>query len=72
MRYLIKRGIERKRLRSMGYGEYCPIALGHGEKAWEANRRVEFKVLKVGGRATGIEIACKRARRKGIAAPPVK
>jgi hypothetical protein len=33
---------------------------------------VEFKVLKVSGRPTGVETACKRARRKGVTPPPVK
>jgi outer membrane protein OmpA-like peptidoglycan-associated protein len=72
VRYLIKKGVSKKRLRSMGYGEYCPVKAGHDEAAWEENRRVEFKVLKVNGHPTGVETACKRARRKGVIPPRVK
>jgi outer membrane protein OmpA-like peptidoglycan-associated protein len=71
-RYLVKKGIDKKRLRSMGYGEYCPIKLGHDEEDWEENRRVEVKVLKMNGKPTGIETGCPRAKRKGVASPPVK
>jgi outer membrane protein OmpA-like peptidoglycan-associated protein len=70
-RYLIKKGVEKKRLRSMGYGEYCPIKLGHDEEDWEENRRVEVKVLKMNGVATGVETGCPRAARKGVVSPPV-
>ncbi|MCK9462927.1 MAG: OmpA family protein [Proteobacteria bacterium] len=71
-RYMIKKGVEAKRLRSMGYGEYCPIKLGHEEEDWEENRRVEVKVLKMNGKPTGVETGCQRAQRKGIVSPPVK
>ena len=70
-RYLIKKGLEKKRLRSMGYGEYCPIKLGHDEEDWEENRRVEVKVLKMNGVPTGVETGCPRAARKGVLSPPV-
>jgi outer membrane protein OmpA-like peptidoglycan-associated protein len=71
-RYLVKKGVSKKRLRSMGYGEYCPVKAGSSEEAWEENRRVEFKVLKVNGHPTGVETSCKRARRKGVVSPKVK
>jgi OmpA-OmpF porin, OOP family len=71
-RYLIEEGVKRKRLRSMGYGEYCPIKLGSDEEAWEENRRVDFKVLKMNGEPTGVETGCPRARRKGVVSPRVK
>ncbi|HUT79376.1 MAG TPA: OmpA family protein, partial [Polyangia bacterium] len=71
-RYLGGKGIDKKRLRSMGYGEYCPIKIGTNEEDWEENRRVEFKVLKVGGESTGVDTGCPRAKRKGIVSPPVK
>jgi len=70
--YLIKKGVSKKKLRSMGYGEYCPVNQDHSEEAWEANRRVEFKVLKVNGHPTGVETSCKRAVRKGVISPRVK
>ena len=70
--YLVKKGVKPKKLRSMGYGEYCPVDKGHNEAAWEKNRRVEFKVLVVDGVPTGVETACELAKQKGITPPPVK
>jgi OOP family OmpA-OmpF porin len=70
--YLIKKGVAAKRLRSMGYGEYCPIKLGHSEEDWDENRRVDVKVLKMNGKPTGVETGCPRATRKGVVSPPVK
>ncbi len=64
--YLIKKGVKKKKVRSAGYGEYCPVDGGHNEAAWEKNRRVEFKVLSIDGQATGVETACKKAKAKGI------
>ncbi|MDJ0764598.1 MAG: OmpA family protein [Myxococcota bacterium] len=64
--YLIKKGVERKKLRSAGYGEYCPVAEGQNEAAWEKNRRVEFKVISISGEPTGVETACPLAMEKGI------
>jgi OmpA-OmpF porin, OOP family len=66
--YLVKKGVNAKKLRSAGYGALCPIAQGHSEAAWEQNRRVEFKVLSIDGNPTGVETACEAAKRKGIVA----
>jgi outer membrane protein OmpA-like peptidoglycan-associated protein len=66
---LVKRGIERARLRGMGYGSYCPIDPAHGEKAWDKNRRVELKVVTQNGEATSVELGCEKARAKGVAPP---
>jgi OOP family OmpA-OmpF porin len=71
-RYLVKKGLSKKMIRSVGYGEYCPLKQGHSEEAWEENRRVEFIVLKIGGHPTGVDPSCKRAKRKGIVSKPVK
>ena len=71
-RYLVKKGLPRKMIRSIGYGEYCPLKQGHTEEAWEQNRRVEFIVLKINGLPTGVDPSCKRAKRKGIVSKPVK
>jgi OmpA-OmpF porin, OOP family len=64
--YLVNKGVKRSRLRSVGYGEYCPVDEDSNEAAWEKNRRVEFKVLSVNGRSTGVNPACERAQRAGI------
>ena len=66
---LVKKGIERGRLRAMGYGPYCPIDPAHNGVAWDKNRRVEFKVVAQNGASTGVELGCEAARKKGVAPP---
>jgi outer membrane protein OmpA-like peptidoglycan-associated protein len=68
---LVQRGVTRDRIRSQGYGEYCPLDEGHNEAAWEKNRRVEFKVVKTQDGPTGVDLGCKRARDKGVNPAPV-
>ncbi len=68
---LVQRGVQRERLRSVGFGEYCPLDQGHNDAAWEKNRRVEFKVVKTQDGATGVELGCARAKDKGVTSPPV-
>ena len=53
-----RRGVERERLRSAGYGERCPIDESSNETAWEKNRRVEFKILRTENGPTGVQVAC--------------
>lgn len=55
---LVQRGVDRRRMRSAGYGERCPIDPGHNEAAWEKNRRVEFKILETEEGPTGVEVVC--------------
>jgi outer membrane protein OmpA-like peptidoglycan-associated protein len=55
---LVERGVERDRLRSAGYGERCPLDPRHNPRAWEKNRRVEFKIIETDTGPTDIEIAC--------------
>ncbi len=43
--YLVIKGIDTNRLKTIGYGEERPIDNGNNEKAWSLNRRVEV-VLK--------------------------
>jgi outer membrane protein OmpA-like peptidoglycan-associated protein len=59
-------GVDKNRLRGAGYGRYCPIDAGDTEEAREKNRRVEFKVMKMGGKETGIALGCEEAAKKGI------
>jgi outer membrane protein OmpA-like peptidoglycan-associated protein len=47
VKYLIKHGINAKRLSWQGYGERIPITTNETEEGKAANRRVEFMVLKV-------------------------
>ena len=59
---LVQRGVGRDRLRSGGYGERCPVDPRHNQEAWEANRRVEFKIIRTEDGPTGVEVACPAGR----------
>jgi outer membrane protein OmpA-like peptidoglycan-associated protein len=69
---MVQRGVDRKRLVSQGYGEYCPIDPAHGPVAWDKNRRVEFKVVKTEDGLTGVDRGCPGARQKGVFPPNVQ
>jgi OOP family OmpA-OmpF porin len=71
VRALIARGVDKSRLRSKGYGEYCPVDEGHDEKAWEQNRRVEFKIVKSKDGATGVDLGCANALKHNVQPDPV-
>jgi peptidoglycan-associated lipoprotein len=43
--YLSSLGIDGGRLMTISYGEERPADAGHGEEAWEKNRRVDFKAM---------------------------
>jgi len=55
---IVQRGVDRRRMRSGGYGERCPIDEQHNETAWEKNRRVEFKIIETEDGPTGVEVVC--------------
>jgi outer membrane protein OmpA-like peptidoglycan-associated protein len=42
MHYITNKGVDAKKLKSVGYGEEKPISLGNNEEAWAKNRRVEL------------------------------
>lgn len=44
--YLVKAGIDEKRIRTISYGKEVPIDPGHNEAAWAKNRRVHFELTK--------------------------
>jgi len=71
VRALVARGLEASRLRSKGYGEYCPVDEAHNEAAWEQNRRVEFKIVKTADGPTGVELGCATATSHGVSPAPV-
>ena len=62
MEALIQRGVMRERMRSAGYGERCPKEMGHNQAAWDANRRVEVKILRTDAGPTTAEVACPAGR----------
>lgn len=66
---LIKKGVDRNKVRAMGYGEYCPLDPAHNKNAWEKNRRVEFKVVTTESGSTGVDLGCEAARAKGVTPP---
>ena len=59
---IVQRGVDRRRMRSGGYGERCPIDPAHNEPAWEKNRRVEFKILETEEGPTGVDVVCPAGR----------
>ncbi|WP_437598362.1 OmpA family protein [Sorangium sp. So ce590] len=67
---LVQRGVNKNAVRSMGYGEYCPLDPAHNAAAWEKNRRVEFKVVRTDKGPTNVELGCDTARAKGVVPPP--
>jgi outer membrane protein OmpA-like peptidoglycan-associated protein len=46
LEYVSKRGVERGRLQSRGYGKRKPLCGEHNEPCWSKNRRVEFVIMK--------------------------
>ncbi len=46
MTFLVGEGVDEDRLSAMGYGESVPKMKGRSEQAYEANRRVEFMIVK--------------------------
>ena len=68
---LVQRGVGRDKLRSKGYGEFCPEDPGHNEDAWEKNRRVEFKIVKTKDGPTGVELGCQNATAHGVKPDPI-
>jgi OOP family OmpA-OmpF porin len=66
VKYLTDKGVDDSRLSSAGYGEECPVDKGHNAKAWEKNRRVEFKILETTDGCTNVTIACDKAIALGL------
>jgi len=70
MNALFERGVQANRMRAVGYGFYCEIAAGNDE----ANRRVEFKILRRDGKRTAYTHkggGCDAAASKGIKPQPI-
>ena len=68
---ILKRGVPANKVRSKGYGEYCPEDPEHNEEAWEKNRRVEFKIVKTTDGPTGVELGCANATAHGVSPDPI-
>jgi outer membrane protein OmpA-like peptidoglycan-associated protein len=52
MKYIASKGIAKNRLEAKGYGQDVPIADNETEPGRDANRRVEFNILKQGPKKT--------------------
>jgi outer membrane protein OmpA-like peptidoglycan-associated protein len=68
---LIKRKVDPRRMHARGYGNYCQVDPGDAEASREKNRRVEFKIMRIGGVETGVALGCESAAAKGISPLPV-
>jgi outer membrane protein OmpA-like peptidoglycan-associated protein len=66
---LVKYGVERERLRAVGYGRYCPLDAGDSAEAREKNRRVEFKIVRSKDSTAEAELGCADAAAHGIKPP---
>lgn len=42
--YLVRSGVDQKRMKTLSYGKEQPVDTGNTEEAWARNRRVHFKV----------------------------
>lgn len=52
-KYLIARGIAASRLQAIGYGEERPKVPNVGKKNYQINRRVDFFIMEIDGKAVG-------------------
>jgi len=43
--YLVKNGVDKNKVKAVGYGESRPLDLGHNESAWAKNRRATISIL---------------------------
>jgi outer membrane protein OmpA-like peptidoglycan-associated protein len=66
---LAARGVDRKRMQPQGYGRYCPLDAADTVAAREQNRRVEFKIVRLSGKQTGVPLGCPAAASHGIKPP---
>jgi OmpA-OmpF porin, OOP family len=70
IRRLIEEGVSKDRLRSAGYGFYCPIDPADTMDAFEKNRRVEFLIVKRSGKPTEVTWGgCVEATKHNILPP---
>lgn len=69
MKQLIAEGVDDKRLRAVGYGPFCTLDAAFTDEAHAKNRRVEFVILRRGGRELKAKWGgCPAAETKGMIA----
>lgn len=65
---LVAQGVEKTRMRAVGYGYYCELQADNHE----VNRRVEFKILRRAGKDTSVKHGgCEAGDAKGLGAKPI-
>lgn len=65
---LIALGVEKERMRPVGYGFYCELEADNHE----INRRVEFKILRRAGKETNTKFGgCEASEAKGLGPKPI-
>jgi outer membrane protein OmpA-like peptidoglycan-associated protein len=69
MKELEKAGIDKARMRAMGYGPYCLKEKGDTEEVHAKNRRVEFDIIISKGEQKMEWGGCEEAKKKGIKPP---
>ncbi|MBW2261495.1 MAG: OmpA family protein [Deltaproteobacteria bacterium] len=69
VKHLVDAGVPDEVLSAAGYGEECPLNAAHGKKAWDENRRVEFRVLETTDGCTGVAVTCEKAVKLGLVPP---
>ncbi len=55
IKYLVGKGVAKKRLSAVGYGPDRPLSDGDDEASYELNRRVEFTIVKQGPKKVLVE-----------------
>jgi len=69
---LVKDGVDKAKLRATGYGPFCPVDKGDSEEAHAKNRRVEFDILRRGGKDLEIKWGgCEDAMKKAMKPQPL-
>jgi hypothetical protein len=75
LEFMVKKGVQRDRLSSQGFGSSRPLVDSKNEYAWLLNRRVEFTVtrqMRQGGSATtatGVNVPTENNVQKAVPAP---
>jgi OOP family OmpA-OmpF porin len=72
MNELAKDGVDKAKMRAVGYGPYCLKDTADSEEAHTKNRRVEFDILRRGGKDLAVKWGgCEGAEKKGMKPLPL-
>ncbi|MCA9623328.1 MAG: OmpA family protein, partial [Myxococcales bacterium] len=68
---LISNGVQPRRLRAVGYSNFCPLDPGTSDEANQKNRRVAFRIIRRAGKTLSSGGGCPKASDHGVAEPLV-